>query len=336
MGDCLITRRGGEVYKFPVLDVNYPEDVTTTVKRGYKTSATFAAVIAEPGSPAIYTYQWYVDGAAVEGATESVFKKDDLIITGTHTVYCEVTNKKGTVTTRIATLDVTQIYIPTLDDINPKDQTVARGTNVVCTVGFSEEGSPATYTYQWYKDGNPVEGETNSTYTLEMTGIGTASVYCEVTNSVGTVTTRTATIKEFYDIVPNTSVQWSTYKGSVGQTANYFAINLTGTNWEIAYASAEVDVTPYSVMHLTFSADYVDYENMEENRRFDYGLSDNVGGALIAGDTTERNAWARSFSVDKDYDISFLTETKYVTFRFYNEKGHSVATYAVTKIRFEA
>lgn len=194
MGECLIIRRGGETYKLPILDATYPKDITLTVLEGNTGSATFQTVISEPGNPAIYTYQWYVDGVAVEGATSSSYTREGLTTTGTHSVYCEVTNKKGTVTTRIATLNVTRNFTPVLDSSYPQDASVSVNSSVTSKVQIKTAGSPNEYTYQWYKNGDPIEGATNSSCTYTVDEIGTVNVYCEVTNSAGTVTSRTATI----------------------------------------------------------------------------------------------------------------------------------------------
>lgn len=194
MGECLITRRGGEIYKLPILDSNYPEDVSTTVIKGNTTSATFTAVIAESGNPAFYTYQWYVNGTAVEGANGSSYTKDDLTDTVTYTVYCEVTNKKGTVTTRIATLEVVQRFTPVLNASYPEDVTANEGTSYTSKVVIDTAGNPASYTYQWYKNGTAIDGATNDSYTFTPTAGGTVTLYCEVTNQAGTVSSRTATI----------------------------------------------------------------------------------------------------------------------------------------------
>lgn len=104
MGECLITRRGGEAYELPVLNSAYPANVT--VVEAANASASFNVQIATPGKPAEYTYQWYLNGVKISGATNTGYTKTGLTAAGTHTLYCVVTNKAGTVTSRVATLTV--------------------------------------------------------------------------------------------------------------------------------------------------------------------------------------------------------------------------------------
>ena len=190
MGECLITRRGA-AFKLPVLSEKYPEDISTAIIKGNTTSATFKVEIAIPGSPAAYTYQWYVDGSPVEGATNSTYTISDIADTRKNTVYCEVTNKKGAVTSRIATLDVVQQYAPVLDASYPQDGIAEVGVALTSKVVIATEGNPAP-TYQWYKNGVAVSGANSDTYTFTPDDVGSFTLYCEVTNAAGKVTSRTA------------------------------------------------------------------------------------------------------------------------------------------------
>ena len=102
MGECVNLRRGGKKKSLPILNANYPADVTVE----YGGSATFKIEIAEHGYPEEYTYQWYQDGSPMSGYTESTLHYPLLIIGGTFNIRCDVTNKKGTVQSRTATLIV--------------------------------------------------------------------------------------------------------------------------------------------------------------------------------------------------------------------------------------
>lgn len=84
--------------------------------------------------------------------------------------------------------------LPVLDENYPEDASVQVNGSITSTVAISVDGNPAKYTYQWYKDGVVVTGEVSETYTFMPDNAGTTTVYCEVTNSAGTVTSRVATI----------------------------------------------------------------------------------------------------------------------------------------------
>lgn len=92
--------------KTPVLDASYPQNVSVT---DAGTSTTLSVVIAEEGRPNEYTYQWYYDGSAVSGATSASYTRT--VAFGSHTAYCVVTNKAGSVTSRTATLKATKEYL---------------------------------------------------------------------------------------------------------------------------------------------------------------------------------------------------------------------------------
>ena len=101
MGECIFTRREAKIKKLPVLNGNYPTDATTW----HGGQATFSVAISEAGVPDEYTYQWYRNGSVWTGATKSSVSWSSAAI-GSHTIYCIVTNKAGSVRSRTATLTV--------------------------------------------------------------------------------------------------------------------------------------------------------------------------------------------------------------------------------------
>jgi hypothetical protein len=101
----------GSSNKLPVLDTSYPLDENVDVGE----TASFEVKIAEPGKPAEYTYQWYYDGSAVEGATGITYSR--VAEVGEHSVYCMVTNKAGVVKSRTATISADALYLYKLGDL---------------------------------------------------------------------------------------------------------------------------------------------------------------------------------------------------------------------------
>lgn len=106
MGECLITRRGGETYKLPILNGTYPTDITLELG----SSVTSKVVIDEDGNPASYFFQWYRNGVAIEGANNQTYNYTPTA-TGNITLYCEVENSAGIVRSRTATITTTGRYL---------------------------------------------------------------------------------------------------------------------------------------------------------------------------------------------------------------------------------
>lgn len=89
--------------RLPTLSSSYPASASIAAGE----SVTLQIVIQKDGRPDDYTYQWYLDGAAVSGALSASYtwtaaKTDG----GTHYFYCMVTNKAGSVNSRTATVSV--------------------------------------------------------------------------------------------------------------------------------------------------------------------------------------------------------------------------------------
>lgn len=188
----------------PVLDSEYPKDVNLTTIRGQASNAIFNIVISIPGTPAEYTYQWYYDGNALSGENSSSCSIANPTA-GQHTIYCEITNEAGTTQSRIATLNVNELYTPVLNASNPANVSVVQSSSASATfkVIIETAGNPASYTYQWYVNGSPVSGATGSSYTKTgLSSAATYNVYCVITNEAGSVNSRTATLQVF-GLLPN-------------------------------------------------------------------------------------------------------------------------------------
>ena len=194
MGECFIMRRGGNILRLPVPNSSYPQDLAVSINDGQAESATFEVVIAEAGNPAFCTYQWYVDGIPVDGAESAAFTLENITDSAVHNVYCEIRNKAGTTTTRSATLTASRNDSPVLDTAYPTDVTCDTGGSVIFATKIIKHGTSNEYTYQWYLDDVAVETATEETFTVTNPSLGKHRVYCKVTSSAGTVTSRVATL----------------------------------------------------------------------------------------------------------------------------------------------
>lgn len=331
MGECLITRRGA-AFKLPVLSENYPEDISVAVIKGNTASATFKVEIAIPGTPAEYTYQWYLDGIAIEGATNSIYTKSDISDTGKHTVYCEVTNKKGTVASRIATLDIAQLYTPILSSSYPANASAAVGDSVTCKVVIETPGNPAEYTYQWYKNDSKISGATKSSYSFTPTDLGTTKLHCEVTNSAGTVKSRKATITANKFNLYKSGNQYTDYTGgwtasgySVGGTSpksatledNYISFVGTDGYFTGRGTSKSIDLANAETLRVKGTVNSIDET---ENRAFVIAIASTKTGV---SSPAAKSYISTTGSFDKTVDVSGLNGKYYVFIYIYGQDSIS-------------
>ncbi len=138
--------------------------------------------VAATGSGTL-TYQWYKDAALLTGETASTLSLTAVTSTDAGNYSVEVTGACGTVTSSTATLTVND---PTVITTQPTDFSTCAGSNASFSVVATGTG---TLTYQWYKDGVIMGGETGSTLSLTAVSAADEADYSvEVTGTCGTVT----------------------------------------------------------------------------------------------------------------------------------------------------
>ena len=248
---CTVTNKMGTVttrtaqlnmtkLALPVLNASYPQDSNITVINNEIKSATFKVEISKNGIPNEYQYQWYVNGTAVNGATNNIYIRNNLSETAIYSIYCKVTNLAGTVQSRTATLKVSKYVSPILNSSYPKDVSMVASANGATTVSvsISSDGIPASYTYQWYMNNSAISGATQSTYTITgLTAAVTKTIYCVVTNAAGSVTSRTATL-----IVQDPMPVGYTYGG------NHKLIQEDAHNWRMELYTSGKLVLPRDIV----------------------------------------------------------------------------------------
>ena len=95
------------VQKAPIQSVNISPDVTTTITYG-DTAPTLTATVTQPDSSAnAVTYQWYLDGEKIAGATGETYTPDKLDV-GEYNYTCKTTADKYSITSTATTVKVEQ------------------------------------------------------------------------------------------------------------------------------------------------------------------------------------------------------------------------------------
>ena len=140
-------------------DPSQPAD--RTVVEGESTSFTAGNVIGTVP----FSYQWFKDGVAIEGATNAVLNIPVVLDTDAGQYHLEISNATGTkAVSRAALLTTMGVAVSLTDAAQPADRTVAEGETTTFTVAVA--GSPTIF-YQWSKDGAPIEGATGPEYTID-------------------------------------------------------------------------------------------------------------------------------------------------------------------------
>jgi hypothetical protein len=222
---CRVSNPAGSSTSNPATLVVYdPPDITTqplsqTVNPG--DSATFT--VAASGTPPL-SYQWRKNGGTIPGATLASFT----ILTppGTQQVdegnySCYVYNAAGSFpspqrnpVSSDAHLKVNDPPVITTDPVS-----AARNYHEPATFFITATGDPAP-TYRWYKDGAPISGATDASYTIALPANADEGGYtCEATNSAGAATSGAATLTVFDPYISSNPTGASVLAGTPVQFA---------------------------------------------------------------------------------------------------------------------
>ncbi len=147
------------------------------------------------------TYQWYMDGNAIAGATGNSYTLPAGMAIGEYSFYCAVYGNGFTVNSNTFTVTVEAKALPGTLTVTVNDAahngTARYGDKL--TAVYDGEGS---YSYQWYRSGvgadTPISGATEAVYTLTAADVG-YGVYAVVVgngNYTGSKTSATLTVNK--------------------------------------------------------------------------------------------------------------------------------------------
>jgi len=188
-------------------------------------SAQFTASVNGGNPP--YTYQWYVNGNPVSGATSNTYTFNPSSA-GTYNVYVAVTDSTG------ETKESSPLFLTVYSAISVSISASASAITVGQSAQFtaSVNGGNPPYTYQWYVNGNPVSGSTDI-YTFNPSSAGTYNVYVAVTDSTGeTQNSNTQSITAYSAISVSISAPVTTI--TTGQSIQINA-SASGGNGQFTY-----------------------------------------------------------------------------------------------------
>jgi hypothetical protein len=157
---------------------------TLTVVTG--TGATFSAVASGAG---VLTYQWRRNGVDISGANAAAYTISSVTINDVGNYQLVASNAGGSATSVVATLTVS---VP--PSFTSQPQSLTRRVDESATLSSQATGT-APLSFQWRKEGSPLAGATNATFTISgVQGTDAGGYSVVVTNAAGSVTSTNANL----------------------------------------------------------------------------------------------------------------------------------------------
>ncbi len=180
------------------------------------------------------SYQWRRNGSNISGATQSTYTIPTGLAAGTYQYSVYVTCGGCNATSNNVTVTVTSIGNVTIAIQGTSSINVTYCQNQQGGTLYVVQPTSGIVSYQWYADGSPISGATNSTYVIPTSQTGTRNYTVEVTDSGG--------CEKFSNticvtVVSTPTVSISTSNTSVcpgSQVSVYFSFSGCGP-WHLTY-----------------------------------------------------------------------------------------------------
>jgi len=149
------------------------------------------SLMAIASQDASTTFQWFKDGNMIPGANASSLPLPDISEDDIGSYYIQITNDLGTVESEVA--HVSPLPPPSITRQPQSDYYLTTLGGGIYT-GVSAKGY-GTLSYQWFKDGSPLEDQTTERLYIAPVTVTDAGVYfCRVTGVTGITDTQPSTL----------------------------------------------------------------------------------------------------------------------------------------------
>ena len=227
------------------------------------------------------TYQWYFNGEAIEGATESTLSFDNIQFDKTGSYYCVITNPAGSVQSSTANVVVRQSA--TEDSITKKLEkvTTISGTGYA---RFIVETTAYNPTYKWYYGSGDTwtefEETSNILFIPAESKYNRKNIKCEISNGGGSVSTQAVLVYSSTAIQITSQPQDVSFKLNENASFNVTVSTSTGNayyQWQYSADSNEWQNIE-NATEATYSFKMMD----SKNRGYYRCEIDNGGGILYS------------------------------------------------------